>query len=94
MSFFQKKLSIKEMWKLYQLIEPKNSKAENYLIDELMRLLRNSSDRFEMAMKLLHPDLNIKAIDPMTVSLKFSQGLVHNKFFTFRTFIESFIRGK
>ena len=82
-----KKLSIKEIYRLYNTLRGGTIKPQSFLVDEVLLILEQIGvEEFKSAMKIMYGKGEIK--DPAESAVLFSKGLINTKFFEFSNFVE------
>lgn len=83
---FSPKPSIKEMWRLYKILD-RDEQPETYLIEEASKMLSSiDTEDFKEVLKITRQK---SPKTPTQAALYFIEGLKHSEFFAFKEFITS-----
>jgi len=89
MTLSPKRLSIREMWKLYKTIESGiPEKEEPYLFHQVMKVIEGiTTPQFEDSIKIMYGNKVLKKQDTL-FALLFIKGIKKNSLFAFSSFIK------
>lgn len=100
MNIFQKKpnprkLSIREMWELYNLLRKGiGTSHQEYLVDEVYEMLdKLSKYEFIQSLKLMYDTVSLDT-NPIQLAAMFIAGLKKNEFFFFDDIVKGFAHGR
>jgi len=84
-----KRLTLPEMWRLYNTLKKGTESKEAYLVDEVLEMLdKISKEDFLQALLYLYPKIEFVKINPVEMATMFIAGLKKNEFFEFIDVIE------
>lgn len=90
-----KKLSLREMWKLYKVLKDGVGNQQEYLIDEVLTLMDGiSQEDFLLSILLLYPKINLQRLNAVEFATLFVVGLKRNNFFEFVDLAQGLVNGR
>lgn len=90
-----KKLSLREMWKLYSSLRKGiGNKSQHLLIDEIFEIMDGiDKEDFLESILILYPKIELQKHNPIELATLFISGLKQTEFFVFSDLIKELSHG-